>query len=298
MQQPPEHSLANASADFIRKQHQREREAIIQFVQLIKPQEAAELIRAIHQANEIIYQNKTNTLIINQRMATVFDWSFKEFNRLLDRSDPLTIHLPIGTQTDIVSGKKNQVLEGSEKAKIAQYTLDNDYKELENLGKIAVVDEAKSGNSIIVFLQHIVPILQAYNFDSLRIIAMADENNKQLLDQNWLKHLSDQYDIETNQIMTSLSISDKNGLLDTLIYDPKQENIVPHTLTNQISQAMIQLLSIAALYPRELDDLLSGHYLPNSDMQLAYQKATVHLNDPQFINPWLKQYGQALDKLS
>lgn len=289
--------IEGASKEFLKSYKQRDEESIIQFVNLVNPVSAAKLISSVHEANEIIHNLQTDTLIISQRGGSTFDWAIKKFNQLLERKPIKTIYLPLGTQRDITHARKRKNTTIAEKVEIAGKIFSSETESIDTLGNITFIDEAKSGTSIVVFLEYILPILKQYKFDSIHVIAMIDEGSP--IDQNrtLFDGAREKYKVGINEIVTSLEISDHESFLGTLAHNPQGDTLVPKHIENVKIKAMIELITIGAIYQHELLDLINGHHLPNSDLFKAYQVATSGLNQPEYIHNWLQAYSQKITSL-
>lgn len=273
---------------WMEKNQQRSAESMIQFIRQINPIDAATFINGVHQANELAHSLNTDTLVIAQRGGGSFDCAMKELDRLLDREPLKTIYLPIGTQTDIT--KKNAMRNPGidEKTAIAEEVITN-----ENIGKnITFVEEAKSGNSVVVFLEYILPLIRkkTENLESVNIIMMIDKGSPIDQDRKFIEQLREKYGVSIHEIVTSLSISDKKSFIDELIYDPSSQEKKPEFVSNEIIRSFIKLLSIGALYPNQLLDLLNDYFPPTSDLNKMRNTATSKLSEPSFVNSWLLQY--------
>jgi hypothetical protein len=283
--------------EFFKKYEQRSQESILQFVSNIDPKSAAEFITGVHQANELVASLKTNTLIITQRGGTLFDWSMKEFDRLLDRKELKTIYLPIGTQRDISRPKAMKIPSIEEKVQIAQQVFSKSIGQNENLGNITFVEEVKSGGSLAVFLNNILPLLANFHCESFNLIAMIDRGSSVDLNRTFLENLREEYGIQIHEVPISLKMSDKRSLVDELVYDPNKNGQVPEVIDNKIIKSMVRLLTIAALHPNELSDLLQSHIPPASDLKAMHNLTTEKLSQPEYINKWLSEYQKEISQI-
>lgn len=275
---------------WMEKYQQRSAESMIQFIKQINPIDAALFINGVHQANELTRFLNTDTLLIAQRGGGLFDCAMKEFDRLLNRKTLQTIYLPIGTQTDITKKNAMRNPDIAEKVAIAREVI-----AVESIGKnITFVEEAKSGNSVVVFLEHILPLIMAQarrrELIKINVIMMIDKGSPIDQDRSLIKKLREKYKLDIYEILTSLYISDKKSFIDELIYNPNSQKIKPELVSNDIIRSFIKLLSIGALYPDQLLDLLHDYFPPGSDLNKMRNFATLKLSEPNYINNWLLQY--------
>ncbi len=182
-----------------------------------------------------------------------------------------------------------------EKVKITEQVLADE----KNIGKnITFVEEAKSGNSVIVFLGNILPLIKTKienpGSANVNVIMMIDQGSSIDKNRNLINQLMEKYGVQIHTITTSLDMSDQRGLADELIYDPDEKDKVPKVLNNEIVRSFIKLLSIGALYPDQLLDLLNDYFPPESDLNKMRNQATARLSQPNYINNWLSKYCQEI----
>lgn len=290
-------SINGQESGWLEKHRQRQDESILQLLSNISPSSASEFITGAHSANELVHSLNTDVLIIAQRGGGFFDCAMKEFDKLLGRKELKTIYLPIGTQRDISKSNSLRNPNIEEKVEIVKKVIADE----ENIGKnITFVEEAKSGNSVIVFLEHILPLIIAKVKESesavTNIIMMIDRGSPIDKDRELINQMIEKYGVQIHTITTSLDVSDKRSLADELIYDPNNKDGVPTLLNNEIIRSFIKLLSIGALYPNQLLDLLHDYFPPQSDLNEKRNQATIKLSQPNYINDWLLKYCQEIGK--
>lgn len=228
----------------------------------VSPQQMSEFLNGCQAISILIDRAQPDVIFVPERGASPIMWPIDELLQTRGKDYP-KIFLPIGTNTDPLSGK----LEGfksTEKKEIINLAIDR-FKSssgIEDIHSAVLIDEVQSGSTISTASKYIAQALPKSKF---YVIAVQDDR-KNILHRAktpafTMLATNERFGIQTSVVPVPLFNVDRVGLLDT-IFRPSDapESNQPEMLMvmhNTESEKMMRILALAIQYPHLLQGAIS-----------------------------------------
>ena len=277
---------------------QRREEAIMQFMGIVKPEEARDFVTGVEKIHQEVQEQHPDNIVIALRGGASISWALETFEKQDNKKPIKRIILPIGIATDINTKRAGILPNKQRKLEIIQQVATFEASQTKKLGKLLLIDEALSGGSINFFVENGFPVFKSLGAKSLSVIAVTNPDTKENLKINLMKDPKPVIPLKI--IKAPLVFSDKRSLVDDLVIDSNHpKKLLPQVIHNIELKRIIEMITISYQHPDALENLLDGNYEENETTSILknyLDEITSDLFEPKPFLAWLKQYLKEVKK--